>query len=92
MQFLFTEEENQSQNNATATVATISTLLIVVIIIMGIYLAVQIGYKLAKSKKRYIYNFSQLIISHDNSIMINNVIIDVDVQFKMSMFIGLFLL
>ena len=60
MRFLFTEEENQftqSQGNATATVAAISTLLIVVVIIVGICLAVQIGYKLAKSKKRYVYNY-----------------------------------
>ena len=52
----------QSQGNATATVAAIFTLGIVVIIMVGIFLAVQMGYKLAKSKKRYIYNLFIVMI------------------------------
>ena len=41
--------------NATVTVATISTLLVLVVLMVGVYFAVQIGYKLATRKRRYCF-------------------------------------
>ena len=45
-------QSGHSQGSATATVATISTLLVILVIIIGIYITVQISYKIVHRKKR----------------------------------------
>ena len=68
---LFTEEENQlAEPQVNTAIVTVSTLLAVIIIMVGIYFAVLIGCKVAKSKKRYTiiiwslkYHFLVLILT-----------------------------
>ena len=68
---LFTEEENQlAEPQVNTAIVTVSTLLAVIIMMVGIYFAMLISCKVAKSKKRYTiiiwslkYHFLVLILT-----------------------------
>ena len=95
-QLLFTEEENQlAEPQVNTAIATVSTLLAVIIMMVGIYFAVLIGCKVAKSKERYtiiIWSLKLSFYSPNINIMTNIIDVKLNVQFKMTTVVELLLL